>query len=436
MTMKARRTVVTMALLAAFASCPPAWAEEAGSGPELTSMSSSGGSVDSLLNRARQMSLELQVAALEAEAATARIEGAGSLADPKLSLSVEDWNTNRNGGFFPGNPAASTMKKLRLSQELPFWGKRDLKREIAAAGARKAAVLKRQVENDLIARVKFAYADYHSAHLVIEAAKDLRTRLDTLARLARVRYAQALGRLQDVTRAEVEKSSLDAEIVRVEGERRKARARINRLLARPLDTPLLETPIARPIPVLESLDLAVLSERAQSENPDILAQIATIEGSDKALSLAERSWYPDFEVGVSAVKREGDWRGYEAMVSMNLPLQWGLRESDIGEAKAMTAAARAKREVRSRELDNEVADAWISLKSAHEVEMLLRESQLPQAEIGFQAALRSYEFGRSEMVDVFQSEQQVWKSHIDLVKVVFEQQVRLAELEKLVGRDL
>jgi outer membrane protein TolC len=395
-----------------------------------------GGSLDELIALARRMSPEMQIAALDAEAALARVEGAGALADPKLSLSVEDWNRNRDGGSFPGNPVAGTTKKLRLSQELPFWGKRDLKREIAAAGARQAAALTRQVENDLVAKVKIAYAEYHSAHLVIETARDLRGRLDTVSRLARARYAQAQGRQQDVTRAEVEKSVLATEIVRMEGERRKARARINRLLSRPLDAPLVETPEPRPIPAMETLDLAALTERAQSANPEITAQLAAIEGSDKAVSLAEKSWYPDFELGIGAVKRDGDWRGYEAMLSMTLPVQIDRRTSDIGEAKALAGAARTRRELRALELGNAVADSWISLRSAREVEALLRESQLPQAEIGFFAAAKGYEQGRSDLLDVVLSEQQMWKSHIDLVKVLFEQQVRLAELEILVGGDL
>lgn len=392
-----------------------------------------GATIDELVALAKAMSPELQIAALEADAAQARVAGSDSLPDPKVSLSVEDWGTNRTGGFFPSNPASNTTKKLKVSQELPFWGKRDLKREIAEANARRATILKRQVENDLVAKVKVAYAEYHAAHLIATVARDLRARLDTLAKLARARYAQALGRQQDVTRAEVEKASMDAEIVRTEAERRKAWARINRLLARPLDAPLVEAPAPRALPPMAALDLDSLTARAQSANPDIVAQQATIEGADKARALAEKGWYPDVEVGVSAVKRDGDWRGYEAMVSMSVPLQWSLRDSEIGEAKALAGAARTRRELRSLELGNEVADAWISLKSARDVETLVRENQLPQAEIGFQAAAKGYELGRTELIDVLLTEQQLWKSNIDLIKVQFEQQIRLAELEKLVG---
>jgi len=411
----------------------PAWAGDGRHGHDHGAV---GATVDDLIAIAKSMSPELQIAVLETAAASAKIDGAGSLADPKVSLTVEDWSTNRNGGNFPSNPASQTTKKLRISQELPFWGKRDLRREIAEAGARKAATMQRQVENELVSKVKVAYAEYHSAHLVIDAARDLRARLDTLAKLAGARYGQALGKQQDVTRASVEKSVLDTEIVRMDAERRKARIKINRLLARPLNAPLVEAPAPRAIPAMETLDLAALTDRAQSNNPEIVAQLATIDGAEKSRALAEKGWYPDFELTAGAVKREGEWRGYEAMVAMNIPLQWNLRTSEIGEAKAMAGAARTRRELRALELGNEVADAWISLKSAHEVEKLLRESQLPQAEIGFQAAAKGYELGRSELLDVLLSEQQLWKSNIDLIKVLFEQQMRLAELEKLVGGDL
>jgi len=389
--------------------------------------------LDTLLAGARALSPEVQIATLEAEAALARVEGAGALADPKVSVSVEDWPRSATGGFTPSNPAAGTTKKLRVSQDLPFWGKRDLKREIAEANARKAGLLRRQVENDLIARIKVAYAELHAAHAVADLARDLRRRLDTLSRMARARYAQAQGRQQDVTRAAVETAALDAEIIRTEAERHKARVRLNRLLARPLDTPLGEGAVAPALRLAEPPDLDSLTERARRDNPEIAAEQAAIDGADTARALAEKGWYPDVEIGVGAVKRDGDWRGYEAMVSLSVPLQWTARESEIGEATAMAGAARARRDQRALELSNAVADSWIGLRAAREVETLLRDQQIPQADAGFQAAARSYELGRSEMLDVLIAEQQVWKSGIELVKARFEQQMRLAELEKLVG---
>ena len=392
-----------------------------------------GSTVADLVAIARQMNPDLQVAALEADAASAKVAGAGSLADPKVLVQVMDWRTRDN---VPTSPFSGTTKKVYISQELPFWGKRDLKREIAEANARKAAVMRKQVENELVAKIKTAYAEYHSAHMAGDLARDLRGRLETVVLLARARYGQGLGKQQDVTRAEVEKSMLVAEISRTDADRAKSRVKINRLLGRQLDGALVEAPAARPLPPEEALDLAALTERAQRSNPDILVQQMAIEGSDKTVDLANMSWYPDFEVTVGAVKSQGDWSGYEAMVSANLPLRWGLRESEIGEAKAVAGAARSRREALAQDVGDALAESWIGLKTSREVETLLRESQLPQAEIGFQAAARGYEQGRADFLDVLTAEEQLWKSNIDLIKVQFDEQIRLAEIEKLVGGDL
>jgi len=425
------RLAILVAIGLGLGLAPAAWADEAPHHDH--DHGRVGASIADLIAIARQMNPDLQVAALEAEAAAARIEGAGSLADPKVQFLVMDWPSNN---YIPNNPLSGTTKKIYLSQELPFWGKRDLKREIATAGARKAALLRVQVENDLVARIKIAYADYHSAHLVGDLARDLRARLETVVRLAAARYAQGLGKQQDVTRAEVEKSTLEAEIVRTDSERAKARVSINRLLGRELSGALVEAPAERPIPPAGALDLAALTERAAQANPDILIQQATIEGSDKSVDLAEKGWYPDFEVSVGAVKSQGDWSGYEAMVTATVPIRWGLHQSEIGEAKAMAGAARSKREAATQDVADALAEASIGLDSARQVETLLRDNQLPEAEIGFQAAAKGYELGRAEFLDVLTAEQQLWRSNADLIKIRFEQQIRLAEIEKLIGGEL
>lgn len=432
--MRGRLVATAGMALALWAGMPaPGFAED-GHGPRHGG--AVGATVDELIVIAREMNPELQVMALEAAAAAAKVEGAGSLMDPKIQVAFEDWGKNRQGGDLPITSTSGTTKKIRVFQELPFWGKRDLRREIAEAGARKASVLKRAVENELVAKVKVAYAEYHQAHMAIDVAKNLRVRMDTLAKLARARYGQALGGQQEVTRAEVEKSLLDTEIARMEAERRNARVRINRLLNRDLGAPLVEEPHPRPVPPAETMDVAALTDRAQRANPQVAAEDAAIEGADRGVALAEKSWYPDFEVGAGAVRREGDIMSYEAMVTMNVPLQWGLRQSEIGEAKAMSAAARQRRRAREVEIGNEVHEAFWSLEAARKVEKILVEGALPQAEIGFLAASKSYELGRAEMLDVLMSEQQLWKTNIDLLKVRLDQQMRLAELEKLIGGDL
>jgi len=394
-----------------------------------------GTSVDELVAMARDLNPDLKVAAREAAAAAAKVEGAGSLPDPKIQLEIENWPRNRPG-YLPQDDFSGASRTVTLSQELPFWGKRGLRREIAEADARRAAVLRAQVENELVASIKVAYAEYHAAHLTIDLARDLRARVDTLVRLARARYAQGLGIQSEVTRAEIEKAAMDAEIARLNGQRRRAAVAINRLLARPLQAPLVETPAPRPLPPAEALDLAALTDRAQRANPEVLAQEAAIQGAGKAVALAEKSWYPDFEIGIGAMRNNSELDSFRAMVQMNIPLQWGLRHAEIGEAKGLAGAARSKLDSLQIEIGDAVAEAWIALKTARDVEVIIRESQLPQAEIGFQSSARGYELGRIDFVDVLMAEQQLWTANISLIGVLFDQQKQLATLEKLIGEEL
>ncbi len=394
-----------------------------------------GTSVDELVAMARDLNPDLKVAALEATAAAAKVEGAGSLPDPKIQLEIENWPVNRPG-YAPQANWLGASRTLKLSQELPFWGKRDLRREIAEADARKAAVLRAQVENELVAKIKIAYAEYHAAHLTIDLARDLRARVDTLVRLARTRYAQGLGNQSEVTRAEIEKSRMDTEIARLAGQRRRAAVAINRLLARPLQAPLIEAPAPRPLPSTDALDLAQLTERAQRANPEVLAQEAAIEGAGKAVALAEKSWYPDFEIGIGAMRKDSELDSYQAMVQMNIPLRGGLRRSEIGEAKGLAGAARTRLESLQNDIGDAIAEAWIALRTARDVEVIIRESQLPQAEIGFQSSAKGYELGRTDFVDVLMAEQQLWTANISLIGVLFDQQKQLAVIEKLIGEEL
>ena len=97
-----------------------------------------GASVESLLAIAREGSPDVRMVRLEAEAARERIDPAGALPDPFLRVELE--NITRNGTQNATlSPSQVGDTKYLLAQPLPFWGKRDLKRDIAAAEADQAS---------------------------------------------------------------------------------------------------------------------------------------------------------------------------------------------------------------------------------------------------------------------------------------------------------
>src|SRR5262245_11960593 len=79
-----------------------------------------GARVEELLAAVRDLNPEVAAAALDREAAAAKVFPAGALDDPTI-------NFTRDQGF--------RQTLVTVTQEFPLWGKRALRREIAEAGA-------------------------------------------------------------------------------------------------------------------------------------------------------------------------------------------------------------------------------------------------------------------------------------------------------------
>ena len=116
-----------------------------------------GASVESLLAVARESSPDIRMSRLEAEAARERIGPAGALPDPMLRIELE--NITRNGKQNATlDPTRVGDTKYTLLQPLPFWGKRDLKREVASAEATQAEGRASDTWNEVASRIKSLYA--------------------------------------------------------------------------------------------------------------------------------------------------------------------------------------------------------------------------------------------------------------------------------------
>ena len=112
-----------------------------------------GASVESLLAIAREGSPDVRMVQLEAEAARERIGPAGALPDPFLRVELENITRNGTQGATL-SPSQVGDTKYLLAQPLPFWGKRDLKRDIAAAEAEQAGGRAADTWADVASRIK------------------------------------------------------------------------------------------------------------------------------------------------------------------------------------------------------------------------------------------------------------------------------------------
>jgi outer membrane protein TolC len=395
-----------------------------------------GASVDELLALARAQNPEFAVQRFEAEAAAERIGPAGALPDPILRTELQDitnYGRDASPNLLPDRVGST---KYTLIQPVPFWGKRDLKREAAEAAADEAQGRAAGGWADIAARIKIGYAQYYQLAQTQRFAREVLDLVERLSDIARERYANGLAPQQDAIRAEVETTAMKSELIGLSTERHHAMIRLNALLARPASADLAEPQRLRPLPPPAKLDYVALEQRVRETNPRLFADDARVRAAEKNRELVYKNRYPDFNVGVSPIQTRNQVNQWGVMVELNIPLQQESRRSQEREAEKMLDAARARKDSTANLVLSALHESLAALDSARDIERLTATSLLPQAELTFNAALAGYENGKVDFATVLDAQRQIRRAKQDLVRSQAEQQVRLAEIERLIGEDL
>jgi len=395
-----------------------------------------GGHVESLLEFARARHPEFAALRAEAEAAAARVEPAGALPDPVLRTelrNVTNAGSDAGASLLPGRVGST---RYAVSQTLPWFGKRDLRREVAGAGADEAQARARAGWMDLATRIKLNYVQHHVHLISIRYAQENLDLMQRVAEIARNRYANGLGSQQDALRAQAEITAMQTDLVMLEGESAQASARMRALLGRPDNVALHPPDHLRVLPPAAKLDMVELEARLRANNPQLVMDEARITGAEKGRDLVQRNRYPDVNVGVSPIQSGGRVSEWELMFEINIPLQQSSRRQQEREADLTLEAARLRRQGNLNQSLADLSESLAGLDVARRLEVLVSSGLLPQAELNLNAALAGYENGRVDFAAVLDAHRQLRRARLDLVKARADQQMRLAEIEKVVGEEL
>jgi outer membrane protein TolC len=163
---------------------------------------------------------------------------------------------------------------------------------------------------------------------------------------------------------------------------------------------------------------------------------ARLRAAEKSRELAYKNRYPDFSLGLAPTQSGGSVKEWGVMLEVNIPLQQSARRSQEREAEAMLSAARARKESTANQVLAELSGNLSGLDAARQTEMLTTSSLLPQAELTFQAALTGYQNGKVDFATLLDAQKQIRQAKQNLIKSQAEAQMRLAEIERLLGEDL
>ena len=405
-------------------------------GPSMAQNVELGSSIQGLLAYARDQSPELRAMRMEADAAAQRIGPAGALPDPVLRVELENINNYGNDASPSLLPWKVGETRYTLMQSLPLGGKRDLRRDAAAADARQADAKTDATWVELAARIKTTYAEYYRAVGNERLAGEVLGLMARLEQIAQARYAGGLAGQPDAIRAQLEQTAMRAELIALDSEKRQLRARLNGLLARE-GTAALADPVAlRALPALSTADAQLLADRARERNPQIAVELARLTAAQKNRELTQANRYPDLQVGVSPSQMGTRITTWGLMFEINIPLQQESRRSQERAADAMVSAARSRADALSHQLLGELGAHLAALDAARRTEALVRSQLLPQSELSLQSSVAAYENGKAEFAMLLEAQRQIRKARQELLKSQVEAQLRLTDIERILGEDL
>jgi cobalt-zinc-cadmium efflux system outer membrane protein len=365
-----------------------------------------------------------------------KIVQARSLDDPMLTLAI------RNGVLTdPLNFGKEPMtgKAVELSQKIPFWGKRDLQGEIAAKTAEsyRWTVEERKVE--LRRMVKEAwYRIYYIDKSLDIVDKNIKI-LDDFITLAETKYSVNQGTQTDILKAQVERSKLLDMRITLEQQGKSARANLNTLLYRPAETPVgrISDFDIRPI----RLSGKELRETAYENRPTIKSLSALVGKGEAGLKLADKEFYPDFNVFAEYMQRDpvmgnGGDDMYSIGVSFNLPVQRARRHAVVAESNSEIRMAKEELNSLKNSIDFGVSDLLAQMEKNRKLVELYKTGIIPQADQALESATINYRVNKVDFLTLLNSQMLLFNYEREYYDSLADYQVKKAELEALVGKEL
>jgi outer membrane protein TolC len=407
-----RPTLLAGWLVSAGAFARPAKAEDLG--------------IDTFVGEVLERNPGLRARRLTRDAAALDASAAGLFPDPEASVML-DQVPERHEGEMP-------MVRYQLSQMIPWPGKLGLMEGAAARRTDAAEANARARRLDLTRDAKSAYWMLLMNKGSRDVASAGRGLLETVTRAALARYGAGSGTHHDVARAQVELSTLDVEVLDLEGERLAMLAMLNALRDRPSDSPLPEPSAPAFAPLGASLSIAQLERRAFEQRPELETMRAMRREEEAMAALARRERYPDLMTSIWYNQMLGEPDTAGVMVGVTLPIFDVRRQTRRAEAADHRASsADGDRQAMQAMIRFEISDAVRRIVTAERTLDLLGTVASPRANQSFAASLAAYSTGTTDVTAVLQA----WRALQTLERARVEASVNwlsaLADLERAVG---
>jgi outer membrane protein TolC len=383
-----------------------------------------------LIEEALANSPEIAAARSERGAAASRVAPAGALDDPMLEAGVI------NAPLDPLSLSREdmTMKMLGLEQRLPFPGKRDLRRAVAESDATSIQWASEETRNRVVREVRVAYADLaanQQKQLILERTHDALAQLVATAesryRVGKAMQADVLEARTELARLATERQQLLRDESMLQAELRRATGKVgsgSNVQTAPLQL--------RALPVASDADVA--------QRPQLRALEALVQRESESISLAEREYYPDFDVSLQYGQRDRapDGTPRDDMVSLtvavNLPIWRKARlEPAVAEARSMRDRAQQMLQAQRLQTEADLATRRSEITQWRASVETYRNSLLPQARATVTSAMAGYRVGAVDFLALRTAQTREFELESRLVEAIAAHNKAIVEIDFLTG---
>ena len=275
---------------------------------------------------------------------------------------------------------------------------------------------------------------------ITQSSRELAVRF---SRIADAKFRASQVPQQDLLRAEVEISNIDAELVRLRQELTSGQARLARLLHVSPDT-AVAAESELPVEQLPQ-DVERLYSQAIAARPELHALLSDVRRNRHATELARLEYFPDFRfaVGYGAMttnKALAPTADGIDMVSIGLmadiPIYQSRLRAGVHEAEAAVVAS-------AREYDNlrdltqaEIKDLFAQVTSQQEMLELFDNEIVPKADQTLQVSIPAYEAEQVDFLQLIDNWQQLLRYQLMRERLAAQLRQTLASMERVVGGTL
>jgi len=322
-----------------------------------------------------------------------------------------------------------------LSQTIEFPGKRRIRGKIAQKESEEIWQDIELLKLDLAFQVKEAFYGLLLADENLKYARqNLELSVDFFQK-AELKFDAGDVAKVEVLRAGVEASKAANQVRTAENEVRLAKAKLNFLLARRKYEPIeIKGDLKKK---RKQFVLDELIDSALSFRPEMKRIKASQEREKLNKKQGYMSYLPDFELGISRHRIEGEGSFWSTTFSVPIPLFfWQPKKGEIAEAEANLRSMEREGEHLENTIILEVQEAYMNAVTANNQILLFEEEILKQAEEVYNMFLFSYQEGEIGAIELIEARRTLMESRLSYADALYNYDIGLAALEKSIGFSL